>query len=175
MTTLDWTHGTADIPAAGLKLTRIATGPEREATAKALGLLDCPALTVTYAIRPLRGGRYALDGSIAGDAVQACVVTVEPVASRIELNFDVTFAPEGAAVDAKPADETELDVLALPEVEPIAGGQLEVGRVVYETLAAGLDPYPRAAGAKFEWEDPRGDVEVNPFAVLAKLKGEQQR
>ena len=34
----------------------------------------------------------------------------------------------------------EREILAGPDVEPLAGDHSEVGRIVYETLAAGLDP-----------------------------------
>ncbi len=54
------------------------------------------------------------------------------------------------------------------------GDRIDVGRIVYETLSAGLDPYPRKEGAEFDWADPKTGVadSANPFAVLKKLKGE---
>jgi hypothetical protein len=43
--------------------------------------------------------------------------------------------------------------------------------VVFETLAAGLDPYPRLPETAFDWHDPlAASSPANPFAVLSKLK-----
>jgi hypothetical protein len=50
-----------------------------------------------------------------------------------------------------------------------------VGRIVYETVSAALDPYPRKSGAEFTWSDPReaeAAARANPFALLKKLKDE---
>ena len=32
-------------------------------------------------------------------------------------------------------------------------GIIPVGRIVFETISAGLDPYPRKPGAEFTWAD----------------------
>jgi hypothetical protein len=58
--------------------------------------------------------------------------------------------------------------------EPIEDGTIELGKVLYETLATSLDPYPKKAGASFEWsEGPGGKAEAHgsgPFAALERLK-----
>ena len=57
------------------------------------------------------------------------------------------------------------------EVEPVDGKWLAVGRIVFEELAAGLNPYPRRPGAEFTpATDAAEPAKENPFAVLAKLK-----
>ena len=48
---------------------------------------------------------------------------------------------------------------SVPDVEPIEHGTIEVGRVVFETLSAALDPYPRKSGATLEWQDPESAEE----------------
>ena len=59
-------------------------------------------------------------------------------------------------------------------LEKLERGLIPVGRIVFETLASSLDPYPRREGAAFNWQDPQsaGDKKANPFAALSKLKGE---
>jgi hypothetical protein len=97
---------------------------------------------------------------------------LEPVASTLEEACDVTFwpqerlpAPEGGAVDLD--DE--------PEPEPIVAGRIMVGRVVFECLAAALDPFPRAPDAALDrreaapLEADAGSL-ASPFAVLAKIR-----
>jgi hypothetical protein len=60
------------------------------------------------------------------------------------------------------------------EYEPpdeIVNGKIDLGAVVAEFLALGLDPYPRKPGVDFDYKDP-ADAEHNTFAALGKLKGE---
>jgi uncharacterized metal-binding protein YceD (DUF177 family) len=165
---LDWGHKVADIPAAGLRREREATESERQAIAGALGLLALNHLSARYRIEAISGGAYRLSGKISGDVDQACVVTLEPVNARIEESFDVEFWPHLEAGD----DDEEASVLGAPDVEMFEHGVIPAGRIIFETLAASLDPYPRREGAEFNWQDPKATEpeKISPFAVLSKLK-----
>ena len=164
---LDWWHAATDIPERGLKNSRTATEAERVAFAKALDILSCEALEATYQIMPAAGGGYRLEGGIDAAVTQACVVTLEPVAGRVADSFSVEFRHE---VDDS-VSEYEVEILSMAEVEPIENDRIDVGRIVYETLSAGLDPYPRKEDAEFGWTDPKAaEAPANPFAVLKKLK-----
>jgi hypothetical protein len=63
---------------------------------------------------------------------------------------------------------------ALDWPEAVADGKIDLGPVIYEALATALDPYPKKAGASFEWsQDARESPEPKesgPFAALAALK-----
>ena len=74
-------------------------------------------------------------------------MTLEPVDSTIEEVFDVTFWPE-EDMPAPRGGEVDLDEEADPE--PIVGGQIDVGRVVFECLAAAVDPFPRRPDATLD-------------------------
>jgi hypothetical protein len=57
----------------------------------------------------------------------------------------------------------------------VVDGKIDLGPVIYESLATALEPYPRKPGASFEWsqdlrEGPDTE-ESGPFAALAALKG----
>jgi hypothetical protein len=59
--------------------------------------------------------------------------------------------------------------------EPIVGGRIDMGPVIYETLATGLDPYPKREGASFAWsshatENAGEEKPESPFAALKRLK-----
>ena len=59
------------------------------------------------------------------------------------------------------------------DVEPLEHGRVPVGRIVFETLSAALDPYPRKEGAEFEWRDKKDggqDQAPRPFDILSRLK-----
>jgi uncharacterized metal-binding protein YceD (DUF177 family) len=164
---LDWGHKVVDVPAAGFRHEREATESERQAIAGALGLLALNHLSARYRIEAISGGAW-LSGKISADVDQACVVTLEPVNARIEELFDVEFWPH---LEAGGNDE-EASVLDAPEVEKFEHGIIPAGRIIFETLAASLDPYPRREGVEFNWQDPLATEpeKASPFAVLSKLK-----
>ena len=62
-----------------------------------------------------------------------------------------------------------------PDPEPIVAGQIDVGRVVFECLAAAIDPFPRKPDAALDRStsaaaDGGAGKPESPFAVLANVK-----
>ena len=167
-----WSHTTADVARRGHAVEREATPEERRRLASALSVPEIKRLIVRYRLTALGGDRFSLSGDMTADIVQACVVTLEPVAATLKLPLEAEFRADGDARPVPVSEGDEAEVLALPDYEPIEGGQLMVGRVVAEVLAAGLDPYPRQPGAEFNWSDEAGARAISPFAALAKLKRE---
>jgi hypothetical protein len=168
---LAWSHRVSEIPDAGLGVSRTATPAERSVIVPALDVVSCEAVTADYVIRPLGEGRYRMSGRISAQLTQSCVVTLAPIPQTLEESFDVTFWPGSLPH----AGDAETEVLSATEIEPIEHGAIEAGRVLFEILSAALDPYPRQAGARFEWEDPESfdePIRTGPFASLKKLKDE---
>lgn len=165
----DWRHRLNEIPAGGLRTKRSATPDERAELASQLPLVSCEALTVQYVIKPSGRDGYAMTGNVIAEVTQSCIVTLEPVSARIDESLDCKFVP-AAFIPTEQTEEEELS--SLEELEPIEGGVLNVGRVVFEVISTGLDPYPRRPDA--EWEnDDASDADVaasGPFAALAGLK-----
>lgn len=167
---LDWTHKTTEIPAGGYDGGRDATADERKTVAAELELVSLSTLKSQYRIKGMAGGGYRLHGTIQAALEQACVVTVEPVASTISAAFDVEFRPEE---EREPEDAAgDSSVLSGPDVDLLERGVIPVGRIVFETLSGSLDPYPRKPDAEFKWRDAHATDEekLSPFAALSKLK-----
>lgn len=165
---LDWIEKTTEIPAAGLDRTRELTAAERKQVADALEIGGVASLWVRYRIVSISGGAYRLTGTMKARVEQACVVSLEPVEGNVEASFDVEFWPDLA----EEASEEESGILSRTDVELLEHGIVPVGRIVFETLSASLDPYPRREGAEFTWRETEADgaEKHNPFAALAKLK-----
>lgn len=166
-----WEHAVRDIPAAGLSREREATADELAGIARALDLVACRSLRAAYTLKPGIGGRCHLAGSLRAEITQTCVVTLEPVESTVAEAFDVTFWPQ----EAMPAPRGgAVDIEEEPEPEPIVAGHVDVGRVVFECLAAAINPFPRQEGARLDWQAPASATAAatpdNPFAVLANIK-----
>jgi hypothetical protein len=166
---LDWSYRVREIPEAGLREMRSATAAERESVAAALEVVSCEELTARFDIRATGKGHYRLAGNVAAKLTQTCVVTLEPIAQTAEGTFDVEFWPAGSIPEQ---GEDEVEALSVAEIEPIEHGLIDAGRIVFETLSASVDPYPRKPGAEFQ-ADPLDDSEKpagGPFAALQKLK-----
>jgi hypothetical protein len=165
-----WSHRVSAVPAGGLVETRAASAAERSAAAEALGIIACDELKADYVIRAIGAGRYGMKGSVAASLTQECVVTLAPVRQTVAEAFSVEFWPSLPDVS-----DAEVEVLSVPDIEPIEHGLIEAGRVIFEILAASVDPYPRSEGARFEWEDAAdaaGEAEAGPFSALKRLKGD---
>lgn len=163
----DWRVRPEDVPAGGLTIAREASESERAALAAAFDLQTCDAFTLAGRLRNLGSGAYRLSATLRADVVQTCVVSLAPVPSALKEPIEVEFRPDATADAA--AGVVDLDAEA--DIEPVEGGRMDLGRIAVESLSAALDPYPRAAGAAFEWRpDPAAEARANPFAVLRKLK-----
>jgi hypothetical protein len=159
---------TIDVPANGLDRKREASEAERANVAKALGLLALRQLSATFYVVAIKGGGYRLSGAVDSDLDQACVVSLEPVRAKNASRFDVEFQADIRTPD----NDEDVSILGGPDVELLEHGTIPVGRIVFETLSASLDPYPRAEGAEFSWADPlqsKGEGD-SPFAALSRLK-----
>lgn len=174
MSPLDWSHLVTEIPDAGLVIDKTASDTERAALCAEYGLLSLTQLTSHYRISRLAGGGYRLTGHVRANVEQPCVVSLEAVADTLDEAFDVEFWPSTGPLDWGTEDGgQEKRVLEGRDVEHVERGTIDAGRIVFETISSGLDPYPRKPDAAFEWQDKAADEpqKTNPFAALSKLKG----
>lgn len=167
---LAWSHRVSDIPEGGLREMREASPAERAQILEALGILAFDSLKADYTIRAIGEGRYRMRGKLNARITQECVVTLEPIPQDIAEEFDIEFWPTGTLPEV---GDAEVEVLSVPDIEPIAHGRIEAGRLIFEILSTSLDPYPRKADASLAWEGEDGAVppkDEGPFAALSKLK-----
>ncbi len=163
-----WDEPVREIPEAGLERERRASETERAALAKLLELPAMEQLQVRFRIRPSAGGRYILKGKLTAEVEQTCVVTLKRLHNRVEADLSAAFWPQ-AEIDGPVGGAVDVD--DEPDLEPIEDGRLPVARVVFETLAAALDPFPRAPDAVLDWKPQEAATgTVSPFSALAKLK-----
>jgi uncharacterized metal-binding protein YceD (DUF177 family) len=168
----DWTIPVTEILESGKRFERSATEAELKAVAKELDILDVNKLQCDVRARPLRKGHYQVTGRIKADVAQACVVSLEPVEGKVDEAIDLEFWPEGEVpMPSSTAQDEWVDPQAPDGAEPIENGRIDIGRLVFETLSAGLDPYPRKPGATLAYQEkPEVTAAIHPFAALAKLK-----
>ena len=109
---------------------------------------------------------------LGATVVQACVVSLEPVTTRIDEPVRRSLLPAAAATAAEVVVSPEDD----DEIEPLRD-RIDLGRIATEALALALPAYPRKAGATLAVvdggaEDPGGAPAdaPRPFAALAALR-----
>jgi uncharacterized metal-binding protein YceD (DUF177 family) len=118
---------------------------ERDALARRFDLLSLGRLEAEIRLQRLAGGMIQVRGRLTADVVQACVISLEPVASSVEQDFTVLYG----RTETGKSVMVDLDT---DEAEPFDGDAIDIGEAVAQQLALALDPYPRAPGATLEWD-----------------------
>ncbi len=145
------------------------TEAEAPALARLLGARSVRKLRFSGQLTPLGEG-WQLDGQLAATVIQTCVVSLDPVTTRIDQPVRRAFVPETAASQAEVVLTPDED----DDIEPL-GDRIDLGLVAIEALALALPPYPRKPGAALGLEAggvaPIDESELKPFAALAALRG----
>ncbi len=153
---------------AGSRAAVSAKGDERAALARWLEVEAVNAFNAAVTLRRVSQAQFALEGDIAAEIVQNCVVTLEPMTTRIERHFvrELHYTPrvhvEGGILTLSAGDEDvpeEIDHLDYDLAVP-----------VLEELVLAIDPYPRKDGTSFAPPQKPDDAPESPFAVLKRLK-----
>jgi hypothetical protein len=137
---------------------------ERAALAEALDLAGLDSLSAEGTMRPWRGEGVRITGTVRAALRQNCVVSLEPVATRVEEAFDVRLHP-----DVVESADVDVDPEAPDPPERLGSEVVDVGAIALEHFVLGIEPYPRAPGVAFE-PPHEEDGEPSPFAVLGTLK-----
>src|SRR5260370_41222887 len=69
----------------------VASDGERAALAKRFGFLDLPAFSARVTVDRRIGGQIVVEGRLRGKAVQACVLTLDPVTQGLDDAFRLVF------------------------------------------------------------------------------------
>jgi uncharacterized metal-binding protein YceD (DUF177 family) len=141
---------------------------ERAALARLLGAQAVRKLGFAGRLSRLARGGWQLDAELGATVVQTCVVTLEPVTTRVDQPVRRRFLPEPAAGAAELVVAPDED----DEVEPL-GDRIDLGLVAIEVLALALPAYPRKPGASIgpAFAGTAEADEPKPFAALAALRG----
>lgn len=145
---------------------------ETEALVRLYGIRGLRKVRFTGMLRAVDGG-VMLEGHVGATAIQSCVVTLEPVTTRIEQDVRRRYLRNGSGaarqivIDAEAAEEDE--------IEPL-GDEIDLGLVATEAIALALPAYPRRPGAVLpeiaSGDMPNGEGRTHrPFVGLAALRG----
>ena len=145
-----------------------ANPAERAALARRFALEAIDHLSAALSIS-CTGDMVQASGRMQAQVTQRCVASGEPVGATIDEPFKILFTPphEGQHSD----EEIELSAKDC-DVVFYAGGSIDVGEAIAETLSLSLDPWPRAPGAEEALREAgvKSEEEAGPFAGLAGLR-----
>jgi uncharacterized metal-binding protein YceD (DUF177 family) len=144
----------------------------REAVAAALGIPAVRKLRLAGRLVPEGRADWRLEAELGATVVQDCVVTLEPVTTRIDEPVARRYLANLPAPEPGEAEVPEEDVEPVPPV-------LDLGEVMVEALALALPAFPRAPGAELgefvianPGVEPLTEERARPFAGLRDaLKG----
>lgn len=160
----------ADLPRDGRDITLAPDSAARAAIADALGIIAVKKLRFAARLSPLGSRDWELTGELGASVVQECVVTLAPVATRIDEPVSRTYLHAMPDVEGTEIEIPENDVEPLPQT-------LDLIALMTEALALALPQFPRAPGASLGnavFTEPgkaaMRDEDVRPFAGLADLR-----
>ncbi len=148
--------------------------PVLDTLARDLGLSALRKLRFEGEIRSFGKADWILTGHLGATVVQPCVVTLDPVTTRIETDVERRFLADMAMPDEE--EDTELEMHEDENAEPL-GSHIDPVAVMEEALALAMPLYPRVDGAEMSetvFTEPgkvaMRDEDARPFAGLAGLR-----
>lgn len=157
------------------KRTQITIEPDadaRRAIADTIDALLIRKLKFEGTLLPKGKSDWCLEGRLGATVQQACVVTLDPVTTRIDEHIERTYLR-----DFEDADEDEVELTDNDTIDPLPE-TLNLIDVITEALALALPDYPRKDGVdplEIGVTEPgkpvMTDEDARPFAGLAALRG----
>ncbi len=137
-----------------------------------LDILDLRKVVLKGEIKAVDASDWSLTAHLGATVVQPCVVTLNPVTTRIEADITRLYL-------AQMPDLGEDEEVEMPEDENAEelGSEIDVTAVLFEALVLYLPQFPRAENAEMgttAFTEPgkkaMTDEEAKPFASLAALR-----
>ncbi|MBM1309163.1 DUF177 domain-containing protein [Sulfitobacter mediterraneus] len=150
--------------------------PQRELIAQELDLSALRKLAFEGTIAPQGKTDWTLTARLGATVVQPCVVTLDPVTTRIDVDVTRHFVSDFEEIEEAEAEMPEDD-----STEAL-GQWIDPAMVMMEALALAVPDYPRKTDAELgqmvytkPGETPMTDEDARPFAGLAALKGKLEK
>ena len=148
----------ARLPKKGMPVVIEPDEAQRDGLAAEHDLLSIDRFRAELMVTDWKRGGVKVAGRVQAAVTQSCVVTLEPVADTIDEGFTALYLPEGSklALPQGVDGEIVLDAEGPDAPELFSGDWIDVGQLVEEYFALGIDPYPRKPGVAL----PQAETEV---------------
>lgn len=156
-----------------------ALRPDKAALSEIAAALELTALrklSFEGALAPQGKTDWQLNAKLGATVVQPCVITLEPVTTRIDIPVMRRFV-----ADLPQSDEPEVEMSDDDTTEAL-GAWIDPAAVMVEALALAVPDYPRKEDAALgqmvytePGQAPLTDEDARPFAGLADLKAQLEK
>tara|TARA_R110002020_G_scaffold27382_1_gene88264 strand:+ start:97 stop:642 length:546 start_codon:yes stop_codon:yes gene_type:complete len=160
-------------------ITEFALRPDAETLSRIAQQMDLSALrklSFTGTLRSIGRTDWQLQGQLGATVVQPCVVTLEPVTTRIDAPIERRYVADFADPDEPEAEMPEDDTTER------LGAWIDPAAVMVEALALHIPLYPRKDEAEMgqlvytePGQAPMTDEDARPFAGLAGLRDKLEK
>ncbi|HTV70759.1 MAG TPA: DUF177 domain-containing protein [Rhizobiaceae bacterium] len=150
----------ARLPKKGMPVVIDADEKQRAALAREHGLEAVSRYHADMIVAAWKNGGVRVSGTVEAEITQACVMTLEPIESKIAEKVTAVFLPEESKLlrlDFHTANEIVLNADGPDGPEVFSGDTIDVGALAEEFFALAIDPYPRKKGVSAP-ETPENDV-----------------
>lgn len=124
-------------------------------------------------VTPLDKGGWQVAGTLGASVTQDCVITLDPVRTRIDVPVRRSFLPDATLAEQSQDIDPDDD---MDEVEVLTD-KIDLGLIATEAISLALPDYPKAEGASLagrvfgpEGVKPMTDDDAKPFAGLSALR-----
>ena len=145
-----------------------------------LGLLGLSKLRLHGRLFAVGRKSWVLDSHLGARVVQPCVVSLDPVSTRIDAPVERKFVPL-TEMETMQVSEEEIEMEQDDNIEPIGEG-VDLLTILSESLVLELPTYPRSKGAVLKKATfsaagvvAMSDEDAKPFAGLAALKAKLEK
>lgn len=171
-----------DIPVDGKQVDLSPDAAQLPLIAQRLGVESLESLRASLSLSKNKGGVMVhVTGTLWAEIVQNCVVTLEPIKSKIQEDFEAWFADQDHVILFEKAQRdvlTKREMMDLPileekeDPEPLEDGKVNIGELVVQYLCLAVNPYPHKEGLECENDSvpvskaSQDSLQPNPFAAL---------
>ena len=149
----------------------VPSDAELKSIAQELGLLGLGKMRFKGSIQSHGKRDWKLSATLGATVTQPCVVTLDPVKTRIDTPVERVFVANYETPETEEAEMPEDD-----SIEAL-GSEIVLADVMIESLSLNVPVYPRKAGAELgesvftkPGQKAMTDEDTRPFAGLAALK-----
>lgn len=151
---------------------------ERKGIAAQLGLQGLRKLRFYGQISATGSADWGLIGDLGATVVQTCVLTLEPVSTRIDVAVERQFL---AKFDTPGNDDEETEIIGDENSEALSKF-IDLHAIMLEALSLALPLYPKIEGATLnetifakEGVKPMSDEDARPFGALSALRDQLKK
>lgn len=146
---------------------------QRAALSEVHALASVERFHAELLVSPWNRNGVRVEGKVAADIVQECIVTLEPLAAHIAEAVSAVYLPEDSKLGREgfgAGGEILIEIDGPDSPETFTGDSIDVGALAEEFFGLAINPYPRKGDVSLDVVRPDLLPEPEENALQKKLK-----